>query len=60
MNVYLQQCEEYINGELTNRYAELFIRGNNGKIFNKMKTFNQYLTLVFYINSATLNKQTIK
>ncbi len=35
MNVYLQQCEEYIKGELTNRYADLFIRGNNGISFIK-------------------------
>jgi U6 snRNA-associated Sm-like protein LSm6 len=31
MNVYLQQCEEYVNGKITNRFAEIFIRGNNGK-----------------------------
>lgn len=32
MNVYLQQCEEYIDGKLSNRYEDIFIRGNNGKI----------------------------
>lgn len=31
MNVYLQQCEEYVNGQIANRFAEIFIRGNNGK-----------------------------
>ena len=33
MNIYLQQCEEYINGQLSNRFADIFIRGNNGRIF---------------------------
>jgi len=58
MNVYLQQCEEYIKGELTNRYADLFIRGNNG--INNLIKSQKLSLLVFYINSATLNKQTIK
>ena len=31
MNVYLKQCEENIDGEMKNRYEEIFIRGNNGK-----------------------------
>jgi U6 snRNA-associated Sm-like protein LSm6 len=32
MNVYLQQCEEYYEGEMKSRYADIFIRGNNGKL----------------------------
>jgi U6 snRNA-associated Sm-like protein LSm6 len=31
MNVYLEQCEEYLNGLMLNRFADIFIRGNNGK-----------------------------
>lgn len=38
MNVYLQQCEEYYENELKNRYADIFIRGNNG-IFYLIKFF---------------------
>jgi len=29
MNVVLEQIEEYENGQLTNKYPEAFIRGNN-------------------------------
>jgi hypothetical protein len=46
MNVYLEQCEEYYNGQILNRFADVFIRGNNGKN-------NIIINLVFYINSAT-------
>jgi small nuclear ribonucleoprotein (snRNP)-like protein len=45
MNVVLEQCEEISNGQIINRYSDVFIRGNNGK-HNK-------LILVFYINSST-------
>ncbi len=30
MNVYLQQCEECYEGEVKNRYSDIFIRGNHG------------------------------
>ncbi|XP_063690998.1 U6 snRNA-associated Sm-like protein LSm6 [Bolinopsis microptera] len=29
MNVILEQTEEYMNGELKNKYGDTFIRGNN-------------------------------
>lgn len=29
MNVALEQMEEYVNGELKNKYGGAFIRGNN-------------------------------
>ena len=31
MNIALEQTEEYVNGQLKNRYGDAFIRGNNGK-----------------------------
>ena len=31
MNIALEQTEEYINGQLRNKYGDAFIRGNNGK-----------------------------
>ncbi|KAJ1949246.1 U4/U6-U5 snRNP complex subunit lsm6 [Linderina macrospora] len=29
MNIALEQTEEYVDGELRNRYGDTFIRGNN-------------------------------
>lgn len=29
MNIALEQTEEYVNGTVTNRYGDAFIRGNN-------------------------------
>lgn len=31
MNIAMEQTEEYENGQLRNKYADTFIRGNNGK-----------------------------
>ena len=31
MNIALEQTEEYVNGAVTNRYGDAFIRGNNGQ-----------------------------
>jgi U6 snRNA-associated Sm-like protein LSm6 len=31
MNIAMEQTEEYVNGVVTNRYGDAFIRGNNGK-----------------------------
>lgn len=32
MNIAMEQTEEYIDGQLKNRYGDCFIRGNNGKL----------------------------
>lgn len=32
MNIALEQTEEHVNGAVTNRYGDAFIRGNNGTI----------------------------
>ncbi|KAF6029546.1 LSM6 [Bugula neritina] len=29
MNIALEQSEEYVNGQLKNKYGDAFIRGNN-------------------------------
>ena len=34
MNIALEQTEEYVNGQLKNKYGDAFIRGNNGKLAN--------------------------
>jgi hypothetical protein len=31
MNIALEQTEEHVNGAVTNRYGDAFIRGNNGR-----------------------------
>jgi hypothetical protein len=30
MNIALEQTEEYVNGQLKNKFGDAFIRGNNG------------------------------
>lgn len=30
MNIALEQTEEHVDGKVTNRYGDAFIRGNNG------------------------------
>lgn len=32
MNISMEQTEEYINGQLRNKYGDAFIRGNNGTL----------------------------
>lgn len=31
MNIAMEQAEEYVDGQLKERYGDCFIRGNNGK-----------------------------
>ena len=31
MNIALEKCEEYVNGQLRRSYGDAFVRGNNGK-----------------------------
>lgn len=33
MNIALEQTEEHVNGVVTNKYGDAFIRGNNGAWF---------------------------
>uniref|UniRef100_A0A3P8U8S8 LSM6 homolog, U6 small nuclear RNA and mRNA degradation associated n=1 Tax=Amphiprion percula TaxID=161767 RepID=A0A3P8U8S8_AMPPE len=30
MNIAIEQTEEYVNGQLKNKYGDAFLRGNNG------------------------------
>ncbi|CAN1186936.1 Sm-like protein LSM6A [Linum perenne] len=32
MNIAMEQTEEYVNGQLKNKYGDAFIRGNNGMV----------------------------
>lgn len=33
MNIAMEQTEEYVNGQLKNKYGDAFIRGNNGNFY---------------------------
>lgn len=30
MNIALEKCEEYVNGQFRRSYGDAFVRGNNG------------------------------
>ena len=45
MNIALEQTEEYVNGIVTNRYGDAFIRGNNG-IYLSLIISMTHLTLI--------------
>lgn len=33
MNIAMEQTEEHVDGKVTNRYGDAFIRGNNGVFY---------------------------
>ena len=52
MNIALEQSEEYVNGQLKNKYGDAFIRGNNGNsetLHNSKSTLNT--VTVLYIST---------
>ena len=57
MNIALEQTEEYVNGQLKNKYGDAFIRGNNGQtitfaIIVEIDDNYNYLSLtVLYIST---------
>ncbi|MBA0801254.1 hypothetical protein Gohar_011630 [Gossypium harknessii] len=43
MNIAMEQTEEYVNGQLKNKYGDAFIRGNNGTCYSMyLSTFIIY------------------
>jgi hypothetical protein len=56
MNIALEQTEEHVNGVVTNRYGDAFIRGNNGKSFKDIYMAGCVLMCCFiqvlYISAA--------
>jgi hypothetical protein len=40
MNTAMEQTEEYVNGQLKNKYGDAFIRGNNGMSWISMFLFS--------------------
>jgi hypothetical protein len=47
MNIALEQTEEHVNGAVTNRYGDAFIRGNNGTFIVN------FLTTLLVISDST-------
>jgi hypothetical protein len=50
----LEQTEEYVNGQLKNKYGDAFIRGNNGRLDPTCHRFsfnNSTLASVVYLRS---------
>lgn len=35
LNIAMEQTEEYVDGQLKNRYGDCFIRGNNGELHSR-------------------------
>jgi U6 snRNA-associated Sm-like protein LSm6 len=55
MNIALEQTEEYVNGAVTNRYGDAFVRGNNGAFFSLCLHHVECMLnsfLVLYISAA--------
>ena len=55
MNIALEQTEELVNGAITNRYGDAFVRGNNGVFFlpsSSSSSCSNLFRLVLYISAA--------
>ena len=54
MNIALEQTEEHVNGVVTNRYGDAFIRGNNGELlcFAIALARSHRCSQVLYISAA--------
>ena len=54
MNIALEQTEEHVNGRVTNRYGDAFIRGNNGEFIVSLAlcSVDEIALSVLYISAA--------
>jgi U6 snRNA-associated Sm-like protein LSm6 len=57
MNIALEQTEEHVNGKVTNKYGDAFIRGNNGEQLCAYESCNLVtdsliICAVLYISAA--------
>lgn len=57
MNIAMEQTEEHVNGVITNRYGDAFIRGNNGRHLWSFGLFHSFLTTLFTRKSCTFRRQ---
>jgi U6 snRNA-associated Sm-like protein LSm6 len=52
MNIALEKCQEFVNGQLRRTYGDAFVRGNNGACtVLATSIFVSDLLLVLYISS---------
>jgi hypothetical protein len=52
MNIAMEQTEEYVNGQLKEKYGDAFIRGNNGTATSLFLLLLLLLLLFFSFSSA--------
>lgn len=57
MNIALEQTEEYVNGQLKNKYGDAFIRGNNGKCLDLHRAACVNDAQMAVLNGSTLSEQ---
>lgn len=71
MNIAMEQTEEYIEGQLKNRYGDCFIRGNNGKLrkvdssqfahtYSSVPTFHKFYTSVRLKERSSISRSTVR
>ena len=61
MNIAMEQTEEYVNGQLKNKYGDAFILGNNGTLKDDLLFYYNYSTFFFpHINDWVLYISTSK
>lgn len=56
MNIAIEQTEEYVNGQLKNKYGDAFLRGNNGEGFRFTRLSGFCLTLLIMQRRDSLIK----
>lgn len=52
MNIAVEQTEEYVNGQLKNKYGDAFLRGNNGKCLLTVSCIGLTCTHRFYLETS--------
>ncbi|KAF5396534.1 Small nuclear ribonucleoprotein f [Paragonimus heterotremus] len=52
MNVVLEQTEEYVDGQLKNKYGDTFIRGNN--VLKNVGELNNLFVYKLYANTCAI------
>lgn len=57
MNIAIEQTEEYVNGQLKNKYGDAFLRGNNGK--NVSGSFQGFIYFLFILQIDSTVQHTI-
>jgi len=52
MNIALEKCQEYVNGQLRRTYGDAFVRGNNGQEYS-FESARSWVTSLFAIANLT-------